>query len=73
MRYQILNWLFGWDYILWSNTADSGIARVSVDGMGRVWYWRYKLNKVADYVNRPEDVLWLTCNPSKYFPEGKEQ
>lgn len=71
MIYQTLNWLFGWDYIQWRNSVDSGIARIRIDGMGRVWYWRYKNIKLADYVNKPEDVLWLTCNPNKYFPEAK--
>jgi len=69
MIYRILHRLFGWDYIQWTNTADSGIARVRVDGMGRVWYWRYRVTHVADFITQPELVLWLTCKPSKYFSD----
>jgi hypothetical protein len=69
MLYKILNKLFGWDYILWSNTADSGIARILVDGYGRLFYWRYKSIKAADLVdtNNPKRYVWLTCHPSKYI------
>lgn len=67
MIYSILHLLFGWDYIQWRNTADRGVARVRVDGMGRVWYWRYRSTKVADFISKPEQVLWLTCSPDKYF------
>lgn len=34
MMYKLLNKLFGWDYIQWKNTVDSGIARIHVDGNG---------------------------------------
>lgn len=66
--YRLLHRLFGWDYIAWENNADEGIARVHVDGGGRVFYWRYKSTNVADIIKRPEQVLWLTCKPEKYFP-----
>lgn len=68
MIYKLLNKLFGWDYIQWSNSAASGVARVHVDGIKRVWYWRYKGSKVADLIHKPEQVIWLTCSPNKYFP-----
>jgi hypothetical protein len=68
MMYKLLNKLFGWDYVQWKNTADQGIARAQVDGMRRIWYWRYKGTKVADIIHKPEQVIWLTCNPNKYFP-----
>ena len=67
MIYSILHRLFGWDYIQWRNGVDEGVARVRVDGMGRVWYWRYRSTKVADFISKPEQVLWLTCSPDKYF------
>lgn len=67
MIYNILHLLFGWDYIQWRNSADRGVARVRVDGMGRVWYWRYRSTKYADFIDRPEQVLWLTCPAGKYF------
>ena len=75
MIYNILHLLFGWDYIHWKNSADSGVARVRVDGIGRVWYWRYRSIKRADLIERPEQVLWLTCSPDKYFrgPQPRNQ
>ena len=71
MIHNILHRLFGWDFIRWSNSADQGIARVRVDGMGRVWYWRYRTTKLADVIREPDDVLWLTCSPWKYFDASK--
>lgn len=68
MIYKLLNKLFGWDYIQWKNSADQGVARVHVDGMRRVWYWRYKGSKVVDIIVDPAKVVWLTCSPNKYFP-----
>lgn len=67
MIYTILHLLFGWDYIQWRNSVDQGIARVRTDGFGRVWYWRYASTRVADVIATPEQVLWLTCSPDKYF------
>lgn len=68
MNYKLLNKLFGWDYISWENYVDRGVARVHVDGMRRVWYWRYKGIKAADIIEDPANVIWLTCSPDKYFP-----
>ena len=67
MSYRILNWMFGWDYVQWSNCVASGIGRVHLDGMGRAFYWRYRSIGVADRIHKPEEVLWLTCSPDKYF------
>ena len=58
--------LFGWDYIQWKNSADQGIARVHRDRNGNVYYWRYKITKLADPIVNARDFLWLTCEPSKY-------
>lgn len=69
-KYKILNKLFGWDYVQWKNSADQGIARVHVDSLDRVYYWRYKITKVADIIQHKDSVLWLTCHPSKYFKEN---
>lgn len=68
MIYTFLHRLFGWDYIQWRNSVDQGIARVRVDGAGRVWYWRYRITRLADRIEHPGQVLWLTCHPKKYFP-----
>lgn len=66
--YRLLHWLFGWDYIVWRNDWHSGISRVQIDGMGRVWYWRYRSTALADTITDPSTVMWLTCEPRKYFP-----
>ena len=71
MMYKILNKLFGWNYVSWKNSCDSGIARVYVDGAGQVYYWRYKCTKVLDTIREPGQVKWLTCRPSIYFENFK--
>ena len=68
--YKILNKVFGWDYIYWKNTVDGGIARVLVDADGNLYYYRYKSINLIDPINKPYDVRWLTCLPSKYFKDG---
>lgn len=65
--WKLMNRLFGWDYIQWRNSAANGVARVHVDGLGRAYYWRYKITNVADIVENPKQVLWLTCHPHKYM------
>lgn len=67
MIYKLMNRLFGYDYIVWKNTADRGIARVIKLPDNRVVYWRYINTKVMDEIKSPNDVFWLTCEPSKYF------
>ena len=61
--------LNGWDYILWANSCDSGIARVYKDQTGVAYYWRYRNTRVVDRILTPEQVLWLTCDPSKFFSQ----
>ena len=65
--WKLLNNIFGWDYIQWSNSADSGVARVHKEHGGKCWYWRYKTTHLADVIKEPGQVLWLTCEPSKYL------
>lgn len=67
--YKLLNYLFDWDYILWNNIADSGIARVFKLPSGKVVYWRYWSTSILDVISNPDKVEWLTCHPSKWFPE----
>lgn len=67
MLYEVLNYLFGWDYVIWQNFSDSGIARVVVLPDGTVGYWRYKNTNVFDEIKNPKEVYWLTCRPDKYF------
>jgi hypothetical protein len=66
-RLLLLHRLFGYDYIQWRNSADQGVARVRLDGMGRAYYWRYESIKVIDYITDPKAVVWLTCSPDKYM------
>lgn len=65
--YKLLNKIFGWDYIYWRNTCDGGISRVFITPDGKVSYWRYKITNILDEIKKPDDVIWLTCNPNKYF------
>lgn len=73
MIYKLLHKLFGWDYVYWSSACSTGIARVNVAAEGTVFYWRYKRIKYADIIKNPNQVIWLTCYPKKYFKtEGKD-
>jgi hypothetical protein len=67
--YKLYNWLFGWDYICWQNSADSGIARVHKSKDNKVFYWRYKITNLIDYLppQHGQRVTWLTCSPDKYI------
>lgn len=67
MRWRLLHRLFGYDYIQWRNSADQGVARVRLDGMGRAYYWRYESIKVIGFITDPKEVVWLTCSPEKYI------
>jgi hypothetical protein len=67
--YKLKNKLFGWDYVLWENPADAGIARVIVFKDGNIGYWRYRNVNKFDKINNPKEVHWLTCHPSKYFKD----
>ena len=67
--WRLLNKLFGWDYIYWENSAGQGIARVYTGVDEGVWYWRYKSTTLIDIIESPNQVMWLTCKPIKYFGE----
>lgn len=71
MIWKLCNFLFGWDYIVWHNSADQGIARVRVDHNGNLYYWRYKSSKIADPITKVGNHLWLTCSPEKYFSDSE--
>lgn len=64
--YKLLNFLFGWDYIYWSNMIDGGIARVHIAGDGTVYYYRYKNINCIDRITKKDQVMWLTCTEDKY-------
>ena len=65
--YKLLHMLFGWDYIAWSNSADSGIARVYLNPDGVAWYWRYKGTMLIDEIHTADQVIWLTCKSNNYI------
>lgn len=71
MIWRMLNKLFGYDYILWTNLADSGIARVIVFPDGTLGYWRYRGTSVFDKIHKKEQVVWLTCKATKYIKDNK--
>lgn len=73
MIYQILNYIFGWDYILWDDSIHEGVARVRINPSGVIYYWKYKSIKVMKTLSSPEQVFWLTCKPEKYFKEDKSK
>lgn len=70
--YKLLNKLFGWDYVHWSNFAESGIARVYIDGDGNPYYFRYRNICVIDRITSKTQVMWLTCSYSKYVKTALE-
>ena len=66
--YKLLHFLFGWDYISWKNSADSGIARIHVNPDGIPYYWRYKNIDVLDPIPNPGTrLIFLTCKEEKYI------
>lgn len=67
--YKIWNFLFGYDYIVWKNSADSNIARVHRGLDGKVWYYRYRLTYVIDKIKDKNEVIWMTCKPEKYLTD----
>lgn len=70
MMYKLWHRLFGWDYIYWSNGVSSGVSRVEKDGEGNLVYWKISsMQQDLTKITSPKDVVWLTCNPKKYFPE----
>lgn len=73
MLYKLWHKLFGWDYIQWNNVVASGIARVFNNTEGDTYYWRYKSIKVLDQIKTKNQVVWLTCNSSKYLKTKLER
>lgn len=50
--YKLKHKLFGWDYIIWNNDADSGIARVITLKDGKIGYWRYSVSRNCERNSR---------------------
>lgn len=64
--WRLWNKLFGWDYILWTNTATSDISRVHITPDSKVFYYLYSGFKYNEVIRNKSQVIWLTCLPSKY-------
>lgn len=73
--YKLLNFLFGWDYVAWKNSADQGVARIHKNPDGVAWMWRYRITDVLDIITSDNitntkgygiTVTFLTCKSSKY-------
>ena len=72
MWYKILNYLFGWDYILWQDCLYKGVSKIRQLPNGDYYFLKYgsincftripKENKETNKV-----IAWLTCNKDKYL------
>ena len=69
IMYKLWNFLFGWDYIHWSNRSGDGIARVSKTPDGKAYYFRSRIGIIIDVIRKKDQVLWLTCLPEKYLKD----
>ena len=67
--WKLNHWLFGWDYVYWENSATQGISRVYKAESGQIYFYQFKVINVIKKITHPDDVLWLTCSPSKYFED----
>ena len=68
--WKLLNILFGWDYIAWSDGFCYGIARVyMVDD--KPYFIKYKSLEFVVKIESPNNVIWMTCSSKKYFKESK--
>jgi len=65
--YRLWNYLFGWDYVIWENSVAQGVAKVQKYPDGKIGYWRYRATNVFDEIKDADQVIWLTCHPSKYL------
>lgn len=68
--WRILNKLFGWDYVMGDRDHDVGSRRVRVDALGNPFYIR-RFN-LGRRISSPDQVIWLTCHPSKYLGESDD-
>ena len=68
--YKLWNYIFGWDYIYWSNFCSQGIKRVRITPDGELYYYRYSTLGLIDKIESADQVIWLTCKSDKYFNNG---
>jgi len=68
MMWRIFNLLFGWDHVLYKFGGDWNVYKLKKVNYGHpvcchfMYGWRT--------INDPNEVVWLTCGPSKYAPKG---
>lgn len=70
--YQIFNYLFGWDYILWQDACYKGVSKIRILPNGKPYYLKYGSVRCFEYItedNCGSTIVgaWLTCEPSKYL------
>ena len=58
--YKLLNWIFGWNYLYWENTAASGIARIRYTYNGEPYFNQYSFKKVL-LPSKVNFIIYLTC------------
>lgn len=58
------HWLFGWDYVHVEYYSVVFISRVRTLPDRRLYY---KRGDHLVIIEKPTDVVWLTCRPDKYF------
>ena len=69
MIYKIMNYIFGWDYIVWNYCGGKGVSRIRVLPNGNIYYLRHGAYDSFQEINKESDVkAWLTCDKSKYLP-----
>jgi len=72
--YKLLNYIFGWDYIIWENCLYKGVARIRTLPNGDHYFLVY--GAISNYVplteNQENDawvIAWLTCDKNKYLKQ----
>jgi hypothetical protein len=65
--YKLKNFLFGYDYVYCKSTLNISKVRTLPDGT--VYFYDYPFIKSIQVIDNPNNVLWLTCLPSKYFKD----
>ena len=76
--WRILNFIFGWDYVLWTTRYNYGISRVFVDHACNAYcFMKYNhpsfgREKGVAKIDGANKFIWLTCHHTKYLkPERK--
>ena len=73
-KWEILNKLFGWDYVnftprtasYYGSNINGGNYRLRIGYNGEVFFY---MDGRAMSITDKDSVIWLTCKPSKYLKE----